>query len=95
MSVLHGIENKCLCRYISFIGNVNVGLMSTYKSQFRAGLFVLEEIIALPILGGQTVVCSSAKWNLTDFLLDRSLLGLSIDLLGEKFMELLRKKSME
>ena len=56
---------------------------------------MLEEIIALPILGGQTVVCSSAKWNLTDFLLDRSLLGLSIDLLGERFMELLRKKSME
>ena len=62
--------------------------MSTYKSQFRAGLFVLEEIITLPILGGQTVVCSSAKWNLTDFLLDRSLLDLSIDLLGENSVDL-------
>ena len=42
----------------------------------------------------QTVVCSSAKWNFTDFLLDRPLLDLSIDLLGERSMYLLGGKSI-
>ena len=42
----------------------------------------------------QTVVCSSAKWNFTDFLLERSPFDLSIDLLGESSVDLFGNTSI-